>query len=624
MKKSIIMITILSTITSLSAITLKDTIKQTILTNEEINANNLSVKATKSKISQEKSGYYPTLDLEAYLETVKTKTNLDTAPETSWFTKNGGNIALKARQVIYDASNTSNRVKISETAYRSELNRVSWENESILLDIVHSYIDILKSYESKQYSNFLTLANKESLVVAKDKEDISGESLPTQETVVIVTTQIDKNNLEEIKYKTALSNFKKLTSIEAKNLCKPNIDKKLFEIPLKEVQQIALSNNYKILQQQNLVNQQKCYLNNKDAAFRPSLELNVNAAYDDDLILNETGSQKDLNAKLLLKWNLYNGGRDKLSRSEEKTLLQEQVKRLELVKKDVLKRVADDYNQYHITLDRIKNLKDAVDANKLIVKLTNQQLADGTKTFLEEIQAKTNLIDSEINLSDQENELYNKYYNLLNDLSILSKTILLSKDQTCNELSIDNPLITESSNNNLGALINDDNSSDNNDTKMQDTDTNDSKNIYFDFDKNKLAQNLKITYRSFTKTKVNPNDQFRFKLDEISPELLQVFSSHMDQIAEVRIESHTSSEYTKFINKSLEVQKDANIALSQRRGNKVKNYFIKVAPNYSVAKKDIRNKFHVYAMGPTKLITNADGTENRVASRRVEIIIVKK
>lgn len=60
---------------------------------------------------------------------------------------------------------------------------------------------------------------------------------------------------------------------------------------------------------------------------------------------------------------------------------------------------------------------------------------------------------------------------------------------------------------------------------------------------------------------------------------------------------------------------DVNLKLSQNRANAVRNFLVN---NCAVPSSQIKN----YAgYGETNLITNADGTENRAASRRVEVYL---
>ena len=60
---------------------------------------------------------------------------------------------------------------------------------------------------------------------------------------------------------------------------------------------------------------------------------------------------------------------------------------------------------------------------------------------------------------------------------------------------------------------------------------------------------------------------------------------------------------------------DVNLKLSQNRANAVKNFLVN---NCSVPSSQIKN---AVGYGETNLVTNTDGTENREASRRVEVYL---
>ncbi len=60
---------------------------------------------------------------------------------------------------------------------------------------------------------------------------------------------------------------------------------------------------------------------------------------------------------------------------------------------------------------------------------------------------------------------------------------------------------------------------------------------------------------------------------------------------------------------------EVNLKLSQNRANAVKNFLVN---NCAVPSSQIKN---AVGYGETNLITNADGTENRAASRRVEVYL---
>jgi len=111
-------------------------------------------------------------------------------------------------------------------------------------------------------------------------------------------------------------------------------------------------------------------------------------------------------------------------------------------------------------------------------------------------------------------------------------------------------------------------------------------------------------------------------LSDFFTRYLKIVEQYKDEIQEIRIEGHTSSEYTRA--KSDEERYLLNKELSTIRANKVRDYAVNEASkNSDISKEWIENTFKPYGMSYDNLIMNPDGTENAEASRRVDFKIVK-
>ncbi len=127
----------------------------------------------------------------------------------------------------------------------------------------------------------------------------------------------------------------------------------------------------------------------------------------------------------------------------------------------------------------------------------------------------------------------------------------------------------------------------------------------------------------FEKGKENLKPGFKSILVDFVPRYLKVLAEYRDNINEVRVEGHTSSEYSSA--KSEEQRYQKNKVLSQKRADNVKEYIIEVImASNSMDIEWAREIFHAYGMSYDNLIINADGTENKEASRRVDFKIIRK
>ena len=113
--------------------------------------------------------------------------------------------------------------------------------------------------------------------------------------------------------------------------------------------------------------------------------------------------------------------------------------------------------------------------------------------------------------------------------------------------------------------------------------------------------------------------QFAFKeiLDDFFPRYIRILKrpEYVNDIAEIRIEGHTSSEWSEIVS-----QQDAyilNMELSQDRTRSVLQYVLQI-PAVNNNRAWIQQYLTANGLSSSKLIAHSDGTQNREESRRVE------
>ena len=113
--------------------------------------------------------------------------------------------------------------------------------------------------------------------------------------------------------------------------------------------------------------------------------------------------------------------------------------------------------------------------------------------------------------------------------------------------------------------------------------------------------------------------QFAFKeiLDDFFPRYIRILKrpKYVNDIAEIRIEGHTSSEWSEEV--SQEKAYILNMELSQDRTRSVLQYVLQI-PAVSMDRRWLEQYLTANGLSSSKLIANPDGTQNREESRRVE------
>ena len=141
--------------------------------------------------------------------------------------------------------------------------------------------------------------------------------------------------------------------------------------------------------------------------------------------------------------------------------------------------------------------------------------------------------------------------------------------------------------------------------------------------KDELLFRFKNPSALFEVGKSELNEKFTNILSDFFPRYLKTLESYKDEIAEVRIEGHTSSEYKAA--KNDEQRYALNKKLSQERADAVRDYSVaKGSLIEGIDAKWVEDTFKSYGMSYDNPILDESGIENASASRRVEFRIMKK
>ena len=215
------------------------------------------------------------------------------------------------------------------------------------------------------------------------------------------------------------------------DICRPSVNESFLPATLKEAVKEGLRRSYKIKEQIAKTNEQKEKVIQERAGYKPTLKLQLQAELDNDIELEENGRQDVYSARLYLSWNLFQGGKTYYMTEKEKIFLKEEQKKLDAVTKEVIAEIKDAYNTFYNLEKRIKNIELYEEDNFNILKTYKKQLADGTRTFIDILNAEAELYRSSIDKIEQKFDYIESYYNLLFNMSMLSDVILMQDKQTC-------------------------------------------------------------------------------------------------------------------------------------------------------------------------------------------------
>lgn len=419
---------------NIHATSLRDSIEQAINLNPDIIAEHYNKKESKLDINKEEADYYPTVDLKGYLEDSTIESNYkDTTPDST-LKQDGWNATITLEQILYDGGKTTKEVEKYRHKYYNTKYTSKEATEDIILETTNTYLDLLLNQTLEAFGNYKLKAHKYYLQLAQEKEDISGEILDRLQVQSKINSLIDNQLEQEVKKQKAMSSYERLTANTIKgNICRPILDEKLIPKNIEDAIFDALKNNNKIQAQYELVQEKKASISIQKASFLPDLKLELQSEWDKDLSLEENGEEKTYRARLQSSWNLYSGGKDSASLSKEKISMLKERKILDAIKNDVRDEIKGTYNTYFQLKKRIENLKEYVDINNQIVSVYREQLKEGSRTFLDLLNAENEVFRTKVLLVEEEINQYKEYFNILKALNKLSDSILSQKNIACQE-----------------------------------------------------------------------------------------------------------------------------------------------------------------------------------------------
>lgn len=634
---SFLLFSLLGTATC-SAMTLQNAIQETFNVNHEILSNKYNTEAQQKAYEEKRSGFLPSVDLSNDMQKSKRKNSYKDSTSDN-IDINGDKATLSVEQLLYDGGKTSSMVGEAESNYWSSVYDANYKNGEVVLKVAKSYLQLASATEAETILNYNKKAHARGLDIASNNEQISGELLETKKVHSMITTLDDKIITNENQKDEARNEFTKLTRIEKiDSLCRPIIDESLVPKSLDEFLSIVMSNSPKIKEQEKNIEKQSEKIKQVLSRYQPNLKLKVEGVHDKDIELAEKGTQDELIGKLVLNWNFYSGGGDDLALQKERLFLIKEKEILEKTKADEIEKIKNIYFDYINTKNRIANLKKTLAMDIDILKITHQQLEDGSKTFFDELSAKSKVYDSQTNLIKQEYKFIENYFNVISQTGALSDFIQNSANKNCNAQIVEDltqsntPKIVDKKGKKksdddllLRSLGSDDSSS--KDLKVSDskptktkTSTNSLESDFSDlfkkagieYNENNLSTTMKFTPDLFTVKAVNQSDKDISKLDAMLDNLIELISMHNGKIGDIEIELHTALDNNSVIE---------NEKLSQRRAEKVKKYLAS-----KISKSDVNSKtVNVTAIGKgsSELIFKND-VEDKDASTRIVIKLLKK
>jgi adhesin transport system outer membrane protein len=389
---------IVQTANAQQAFTVRDAILMAVHTHPGVGEAAANRRATESELRQTQSTLLPQVRLEA--QTGPEMLNLrDAIPTPSGNNDyhNGSKASLVVRQLLFDGFASINDIWRQAARVDAAAARVHERTELLALDAVEAYIDVLR------YTRLIALAqenvNAHTSILSNVRSRFSGgragegdlEQTTERVQAARVTLTEFRRSLDEARAK-----FRRAIGVEPYNMRVPG---RLPGMPANKDESlaVALRQNPTLKAAQSDADAARYAFRSTAGNFSPnvSLEGRVTRGKDTD---NFTGRFDEVTGKVVMSWDIFNGGRDLWRRNEAAERFEEQSMRHARLQRDTLESIDKAWAARTITNDRILELTREIASGQKVVSAYSKEYDIGQRSLIDLLNAENQLFNAQVSL----------------------------------------------------------------------------------------------------------------------------------------------------------------------------------------------------------------------------------
>jgi adhesin transport system outer membrane protein len=302
------------TATAEQELSLQEALKQAVTNNPEIMAYIAAKISADHKVSAARSGYFPSLEIRGsggyeYLSQKTRANQLNSAVRgTSVLDRYEPRVSL--RQNLFSGFQTTHEVEKANREVRQASLKVNEIREILAYKAADQFIAV------RRFQRLLKLANDNlqvhKLILSKVNALVNAGKLTIADMNHVKARLGDAEAaVRDIEgdYGTAMANFMELVNITPHKLRRVEISEHLIPQSLEAAREQALRKNRSVILARATVDTAKSDVGVTEAAFYPVVDLEVDAARSFN-VAGKEGTQNNLTALVVARWNVLNGGRD--------------------------------------------------------------------------------------------------------------------------------------------------------------------------------------------------------------------------------------------------------------------------------------------------------------------------
>ncbi|MFW6076558.1 MAG: TolC family outer membrane protein [Hyphomicrobiales bacterium] len=387
---------VLSAAAGASAMPLREAVERAVTTNPEIGEAAANREATQFELDQARSGYLPSIDLEARAGALNrdSATTRGLGREDDVFAERSVGVVM--RQLLFDGFET--RAGVMEQASRVDAasHRVFERSETIALAAIREYLDLLRLHRVVASTRENVSYHQQLLGRIREGTDVGTLSIADQQQAEERLFAAESRVVEAVEeVKAAEARFVRIVGHPSGKLSNPaGVGGALPDDVVQAIRR-GQKNNPTILAAQADVDAAHGRLKGAEAAFYPKLRLEARARHGQDLG-GVAGDDNELRAGVVLDWNLYRGGSDRANHQEQIRRIDEATMVLYQIVREVEEAVKLSWDRREQQAQRLTYLRRQLASVRELVESYSDQFAIGQRSLVDLLDAQNARVNAEI------------------------------------------------------------------------------------------------------------------------------------------------------------------------------------------------------------------------------------
>lgn len=377
---------------------INDAINQAVTTNPGVGEAAANRRATESEMRQSQSSLLPQVRLEASAGPESLKRYITPAPVGNGDYLNGRQGSVVVRQLLFDGFASINEVWRQAARVNAASHRVLERTELIGLDAAEAYIDVTR------YLRLVSLAEENVRVHLDLRKNVrarfqggragEGDTQQAEERVAAAEATLAEFRAQ---LDFARAKYRKVIGLEPYNVRFPS---RLGGLPKSKDESLNIAYRYNptLRAAQADVDASKHAFDATAGAFAPTVSLEGRALRGSDSI-TYLGQRDEVSGKVVMSWDIFNGGRDTWRRNEAAERMIEQQQRNARLQRDALESIDKAWAARTITNDRVAALVRDVEAARRTVAAYSKEYELGQRTLIDLLNSQNQYFNALVSLT---------------------------------------------------------------------------------------------------------------------------------------------------------------------------------------------------------------------------------